>query len=319
MNNSSIKEIAELIKNAKKPLFISHEHPDGDTYGASFGLRSGMGKQKHPIACASKIEWPFTELGIVNTISDIGEDEHDLYVFLDCADEFRCGNGIKDKLRDDVKSINIDHHQSNTYYADYNYVEERSSTCEIVFDILMEHKSTMSKETADYLYMGVASDTGLFVHGYTTPQTHYTAGKLMEFGADFERIGKLMFMTVSQDTAFLTGKLFNNLEIVDKRIAVSYITIDDFKSTNTDYKDSEGLINHLTSIDKIDICILLKQQEAGTFKASLRSTRDYDISKLAIANGGGGHKQAAGCKFQGDDVEEIKKDIFKQIAELEII
>ena len=319
MKNSSIKEIIELIKNAKKPLFISHENPDGDTYGASFGIRSGMGKERHPIACASRVEWPFTELGIEGTMSDIGEEEHDLYVFLDCADEFRCGNGIKDKLKEGVKSINIDHHQSNTYFADYNYVQDRSSTCEIVFDILMEYKEKLSKKTANYLYMGVASDTGLFVHGYTTPQTHYTAGKLMEFGADFERIGKLMFMTVSQETALLAGRLYNNLEIIDKKIAISYITIDDFKASNADYKDSEGLINHLSSIDKIGICILLKQQESGTYKASLRSTREYDISKLAVANGGGGHKQAAGCKFHGEDIEEIKKDILKQIAELGII
>ena len=110
----------------------------------------------------------------------------DLYVFLDCADEFRCGKTISEQLKVGVATVNIDHHVSNTFYADYNYVYERSSTCELVFDILTHINEKMKKKTAGYLYMGVASDSGLFVHGYTTPETHYTAAKLIEFGADFE-------------------------------------------------------------------------------------------------------------------------------------
>ena len=59
---------------------------------------------------------------------------------------------------------------------------DRSSTAELVFDILKEGKKQISKKAADYIYMGVASDSGLFVHGYTTPETHYTAAKLLELG-----------------------------------------------------------------------------------------------------------------------------------------
>lgn len=217
-----------------------------------------------------------------------------------------------------VKTVNIDHHQSNTFYADYNYVIERSSTCELIFDILMEHKNQLSKKTANYLYMGVASDTGLFVHGYTTAETFSTASKLVEFGAEFDRIGKILFRTISKGTALLTGRLFNNLEIIDDIIALSYVTEQDFKDSNSEYKDSEGLISHLTSIDGIKISILLKQMEKDTYKASLRSTKEYDVSKLAIVNGGGGHKQAAGCKFKGE-IEEIKQKIITEIHELEIL
>ena len=78
------------------------------------------------------------------------------------------------------------------------------------------------------------------------------------------------------------------------------------------------VITSLSSIDGIQICILLKQMEDGVFKASIRSTKDYDISKLAIANGGGGHKQAAGCRFMGE-IDEIKARIMIQLKELEII
>lgn len=316
--NNSIKEILEAINNAKKPIFISHENPDGDTYGSSFGLRAGLNRQECFIACGSKIEWPFTELGIENTILDIREEECDLYVFLDCADDLRCGNFIKSGMKEGVKTVNIDHHQSNTFYADYNYVIERSSTCELIFDILMEQNDTLSKKTANYLYMGVASDTGLFVHGYTTAATFYTASKLVEFGAAFDRIGKILFRTISKGTALLTGKLFNNLEIVDDIIALSYVTQADFDDCNSEYKDSEGLISHMTSMDGIEIAILLKQIDKDTYKSSLRSTKDYDISKLALANGGGGHKQAAGCKFKGE-IDDIKKKIIKEIHDLEIL
>lgn len=316
--NNSITEILEVIRNAKHPVFISHENPDGDTYGSSFALRSGLNREDCKIACGSKTEWPFTELGIEDTIFDIREQECDLYVFLDCADDLRCGEFIKNGMKEGVKTVNIDHHQSNTFYADYNYVVERSSTCELIFDILMEHKNKLSKKTANYLYMGVASDTGLFVHGYTTSATFSTASKLVEFGAEFDRIGKILFRTISKGTALLTGKLFNNLEITDDIIALSYVTEQDFEDSNSEYKDSEGLISHLTSIDGIKISILLKQMEKDTYKASLRSTKEYDVSKLAIVNGGGGHKQAAGCKFKGE-IEEIKQKIIKEIHELKIL
>ena len=316
--NNSIKEIIEQIEKSKNPLFICHENPDGDTYGAAFALRSGMGAKESMIACASKVEWPFDNLGIDGTVHAISGINNDLYVFLDCADEFRCGEGIKNNLKPEVTTINIDHHQSNTYYADYNYVIERSSTSELVFDILMEGKKQISKKTADYLYMGVASDSGLFVHGYTTSETHLTAAKLLEFGADFEKIGELLFRTISKGRAYLTGRLFNNLEIINEIVAISYISQKDFYECNAEYNDSEGLISSLDSIEGMQICILLKQIDEMTFKASMRSSRDYDISKLAIANGGGGHKQAAGCRFSGE-IEEIKARIMIQIEELKII
>ncbi|MBN2880057.1 MAG: bifunctional oligoribonuclease/PAP phosphatase NrnA [Clostridia bacterium] len=318
MKNSSIEEIAEILKKAKKPLFISHENPDGDTYGAAFGIRAGMEMECCPIACASQVYWPFSDLGVEGTITDIKGYDADLYVFLDCADEYRCGELISEQLKEGIASVNIDHHVSNTFYSDYNYVYERSSTCELVFDILTYIKESISKKTADYLYMGVASDSGLFVHGYTTPETHYTAARLMEFGADFEMIGKILFRTVSIGTAQLTGKLYNNMEIVDGQIVISYVTEQDFIDSNSSYNDSEGLISHLTSIDKMKICVLLKQVDESTFKASLRSTRDYDISKLALANGGGGHKQAAGCRFTGS-LEDVKKQVVKQIYQLGIL
>jgi phosphoesterase RecJ-like protein len=316
--NNSIKEILEVIKNAEQPIFISHENPDGDTYGSSFALRAGLSREDCKIACGSKIEWPFTELGIEDTIFDISKEDCDLYVFLDCADDLRCGELIKNGMKENVRTINIDHHQSNTFYADYNYVIERSSTCELIFDILMEYNDTVSKKTANYLYMGVASDTGLFVHGYTTEATFYTASRLVHFGAEFDRIGKILFRTISKGTALLTGKLFNNLEIIDDIIALSYVTNTDFENSNSEYKDSESLISHLTSIDGIEISIILKQMEKDVYKASLRSTKDYDISKLAIANGGGGHKQAAGCKFKGE-IEDIKKKIIEEMHQLEIL
>lgn len=316
--NNSIKEIVKLIVSAKNPLFICHENPDSDTYGAGFGLRSGMNRDDCDIACASTIEWPYTELNIEGTVSDVTNKSNDLYVFLDCGDRMMSGNLVSDNLKDGIPIINIDHHQSNLYYGDYNYVMERSSTCEIVFDMLMVHTSSISKETADYLYMGIVGDTGLFVHGYTTAATHNTAARLIEFGAEFDRISKLLFRTVSQKTALLTGKVYNNLDIIDNKMAFSYLSLKDFEDCGAKMSDSLGLMSHLTNIDKMQISMLLKQSDESTYKASFRSTKEYDISKLAVANGGGGHKQAAGCKFTGE-IQDIKKQILEQIDQLGII
>lgn len=119
-------------------------------------------------------------------------------------------------------------------------------------------------------------------------------------------------------TALLAGKLYNNLEIVDNKIAISYLTQKDFEAAGANYEDSEGLITHLTNIDKMDICIFLKQQDKDTYKASLRSTKEYDICKLAMVYGGGGHKQAAGCRLKGK-IGTIKEQIKEQIKQLNII
>lgn len=314
--NNTIKEIFDTILEAKNPVFICHQNPDGDTYGAAFGLRQGLNLMDKDIICSSDISLMFEELGISNTKYNLTKD-YDLYIFLDCAQGERAGAIFKD-VPEDAVSINIDHHKTNTYYATYNLVDDKSAaTCEIIFSILQEDTFAISNKTSQYLYMGLVMDTGQFAHGYTTSKSHIIAAKLIDSGADFEKIQKIIFKTIDLKTLLLKEMMIKSLEIVDGKIAIAYLTLDNFKEVDADYEHAESLISDIIEINGVLISILIKQQAEKLCKISFRSIKGVDVSKLAMKFGGGGHIQAAGCTI-AQDAQTSKQTIIDAISEMEI-
>lgn len=314
--NNTIKEILNTILKAKNPVFICHQNPDGDTYGAAFGLRKGLNLDDKDIICATGISMMFKELGISNTKNKL-EKDYDLYVFLDCAQEEMTGTVYND-IPEDAILINIDHHKTNTYYGTLNLVDDKAAaTCEIIFSILEEGNIFISDKTSQYLYMGLVTDTGQFAYGYTTSKSHIIAAKLIDCGADFEKIQKIFFKTIDLKTLLLKEMMIKSLDIVDGKIAIAYLTLNDFKIVDADYEHAGSLISDIIEIHGVLISILIKQQAEKLCKISFRSVKGVDVSKLAMKFGGGGHVQASGCTIAHDALTS-KKMIIAAISEMEI-
>ena len=172
-SNNSIKDIGLAVENASSINIISHKSPDGDNMGSTLGLYLSL-KEKYKNKTINIIkpdDIPSKYKFIEETkFYDDDMSECDVLLVIDCADERRLLN--EDNLKFAKKIINIDHHKSNKYFGDINYVlEEYSSSAEIVYDIIKELELPMNKEIATMLYIGIDTDTGRFMYSSTTDET----------------------------------------------------------------------------------------------------------------------------------------------------
>lgn len=312
---TSISETIKRIQEAKAVAIICHENPDGDTLGAAKALQLALG-EKARIYCAQPTPDRYTFLEIGDMKSPI--EVCDLVVYVDCSDRERTGD-LMDKIPTDVTTINIDHHGTNTKYADINVVDGKiSSTCEIIYPII-QSLSEITPAIATCLYTGMVTDTGMFSFGYTTSSAYRIAAELIDGGADFESICQRLFRTRTVASTMLTKVMLDRLSLsTNNRVAFSYLMIEDFEKHNAKVEEAERLVNMMIQMDSVEIAIFAKELEQGGFKLSLRSKGGVDVSKLAMAYGGGGHAQASGCRVEGN-ANQLEDKLLSTIAELQIL
>jgi len=310
-------QILKAVQTANYPLLISHEKPDGDTLGASLALSHYLKDQniKHKHFCLDKPADYFQYLsGIENIISDrnlIDLTEHDLVVVLDCGDIKR--TGLADGLlanKNNLTLINIDHHQTNTFYGDHNLViPTASSTSEIIYKFLVHSKISIDKYMATSLLTGIVTDTMNFTNAATTQECLEIAAKLLNQGARITQIISYVTQNKSLASLKLWGKILSRLEIEPQfNFAHTIITQQDLSEEQIPKEDLDGLANFLSLLGETDFILLITEEDEDFIKGSLRTTKDHiDVSTIASTFGGGGHKKAAGFKIDrktmGDNLD----------------
>ena len=153
--NLSLKEIAEKLKNAKSVAIFSHMRPDGDAYGSSLALSRALGAIGVKVCVCNDSDVP-SNLAFVSALSAVKKRpafDADVYVAVDCADESRLGDlsGVFALARNKKPTFNIDHHISNTRFAQYNFVRDCSSNCLNIFQLITDMGAPIDKETAEML------------------------------------------------------------------------------------------------------------------------------------------------------------------------
>ena len=206
--------------------------------------------------------------------------------------------------------LNVDHHHDNSRFGDVNLVvDDASSTAEIVRDILAELDVPLSPEIAEALYVALVTDTGRFQYSNTTPKALRLAAELVEAGADVHGIFRLVYETVQFAKLKLLARALERAAVYeDGRLVVSYLLKGDFAQVGAEEPYSEGIIDYLRSVEGSEMVALIREPpraDGPARRISLRSSRDeVDVSAIARAAGGGGHRQAAG--FSSDlEIDEI--------------
>lgn len=303
---------AEFLK-AKKILFISHRHPDGDTVGSNLALRlfaeeKGIAASS---ACADHVNARFAFLPLSGTfIDDFTPSEYDLLVCLDCGSPdqtvFLTAKNLLNPS-DHPKIINIDHHPTNTLYGDINLViETAASTTQIIFNLLKEWNHPIDPKTATCLLAGLYTDTGSFMHSNTCDSVLETAGELVGFGADRHLIVKNLFKDSSPERLLLLGKILETANMTEKNVVISALSDDDINSCGGDSSELGGAIDYLNCVKGNRIAALLTEDGNGNIRGSLR-TKDDNINLCDIAKklGGGGHRKASGFTIKGRLQKEV--------------
>lgn len=315
---NTLREIAEKLAAKDNFLIVGHKIPDGDCIGSLLGLYNTLISlnKKAAMFLEDVIPGIYHYLPAVERISNVlpPQDNIENIIFLDCSDEFRISEDIFQKLNKEATIFNIDHHDSNTFFGDYNYVDaQAAATAEIIYELLVEMKVPVTKNIADCLYAGIVMDSGSFKYSNTSPKTHQIAADLLTKGVDLESARINLFESKPLEEVLLLGKALNNFHISrDGKIAWMLLPYEDIDEIGAHGLHPEGIINYTRMIKGVQVGILFREIEPGLIKIGFRSKQDIDVSLIAKEFGGGGHKQAAGASQEGN-IHEVADRVLKLV------
>jgi phosphoesterase RecJ-like protein len=316
---ASRAELLDEIEHSQRFLLATHENPDGDALGSLAGMQlvlTALGKDS--VAYMAPDEFPlpyeYAFLEVENLVTEPPADLEDrTIVFLDCGNIDR--NPADSLKREGAHILNVDHHHDNTHFGTVNHVvPEASCTAEVIWD-LMEGLGVRPTQTiAEALYVGLVTDTGKFMYENTGPRAHEMAADLIEVGVDVHAIYRRLFEGVPQGKLELLARGLSNVERFDGGLlTVTHLTRDDYAATSADESYSEGVIDHLRALQGTAMAGLVRDllngdpSEPQRRKVSLRATDDrVDVSAIARAQGGGGHRRAAGFSTSMDFPELVE-------------
>lgn len=310
-------ELLDLVKNAETIAIAGHVRPDGDCVGSCLGLYNYLTKEfgdKQIDVYLESVPAAFSFLK--NTDKALTEAKqgivYELFLALDCGSVDRLG--FTEELFHAAKTnVNIDHHISNTKFAQYNHVEgEASSASEVLCGFLEQEKIT--KEVAECLYLGIVHDTGVFKHSNTSKKTMEVAGSLLATGISSSRIIDDSFYRKTYLQNQILGRcLLESILLLDGAIIFSAVSQKMMQLYGAVPADLDGIIDQMRVTEGVEVAILLREEGTQCHKVSMRSNGKVDVSKICCMFGGGGHKMAAGCTMNGS-VHDVINNLSGQIA-----
>ncbi len=298
----TLVEVLAAIREGERFLLITHENPDGDALGSLVGMQGVMRSLgKDSLMFIARDEFPlpyeYAFFEFDRLVSDVPDDvAQRTIVFLDC------GNSDRNALDvGDATVLNLDHHHDNTLFGTINHVVPSAScTAEIVWDLMRALDVALTAHIAEALYVGLVTDTGRFMYENTGPAAHIMAADLIEAGVDVHEIYRRLYEGVPEPKLALLTRALESMERFDGgRLTFARLSRADFAETGAQDSYTEGIIDHLRALEDTKVAALARElagdDRGGVSKVSLRATDGaVDVSLVARALNGGGHRQAAG-------------------------
>jgi phosphoesterase RecJ-like protein len=318
-------ELLQFLKNKDNFIIATHINPDGDGLGSAIALSTALQKigKKTILLCKDPVPNQYKFLPgqeRVITFESLQPSAFSLQplILVDCNDIDR----IIDKsqtshfqLPTSYFSVVIDHHESERPFGDIRWVmPDSAATGLMIFYIIKALGIQITEEMAVNLYSAIAVDTGNFRYENTTPEVLRVAADLKEAGAKSHVIYRELFESWSGGRFDLFMKVLNTLQKEDG-IAIVQVTRRMFEETSTSPDDVEHFVEFPRIMKDVKVSVLFREIEDNCYKISLRSKDDINVARVAEAFGGGGHKNAAGCRIKAD-FETAKKEILVKVRAL---
>ncbi len=310
--NVTRAEAAEFLRKNDYYYILIHVNPDGDAIGSGFGLcrvLREMGKKAN-VLCSDPIPKRYDYL--LEDYTPMKFTPRTI-VSVDLADTKLFGKELAGY--EEYVDLCIDHHVSNTGYAQNTLVEPNAAAaCEVLYHVFTEGDFPIDKLTACCLYTGLATDTGCFRFENTTPDTHIVAAELMKYDIAYAKINRHLFDIKSKARFMVEQHAINTMETyLDDKCAIICVTAETAAKTGLAAEEFEGLASIPMQIAGIEVGVTIKEKDPGKYKISMRSTEAVNVSEICGKLGGGGHARAAGCTQEGD-LEQIKMKVLSAIA-----
>ena len=303
------KDIYKLIKKYDNIVIARHIGADPDALGSQFALKELIKenfdeKKVYAVgATASK----FRFMGNLDKPENIDLSQT-LLIVLDTPDKKRI-DGIEE-LENYGCIVKIDHHPFVEEYANIEYIEECSSTSQLIFKFIIENKLKITKKIAENIYIGIIGDTDRFLHDYTTNETLELTSKLLNMSnIEFTNLYSQLYSRPLSEVKF-EGYIYQNLEMTKNNVAYIKLTDEILKQYEVDSAAAGNMINDLKYVNEILVWVFFSEDvKMNIIKANIRS-RGPIINEVASKYGGGGHKFASGARLKSwEDVDNLIKDL----------
>ena len=311
----TIAETAQWLNDRDNFLIITHRRPDGDALGCAGALALGLGelgKKAYVLQnpeVTPRYEW------LINDYCAPDGFTPDYTITVDTASPELFPKNFTES--DGQVSLSIDHHPSNSMYAEYICLDGTCASCgEVIYSLLMELSGAINAKAAGYLYAALSTDTGCFEFANTTANTLRVAALLIDAGASNQDINRLLFRTKSLGRVKIEGLIYSGLEFYfDGTVAISTITLSMMQEVNATEDDVDDIASIPGAIDGVLVGITLREMTStNDCKVSVRTSPTVNAHGICAKLGGGGHAMAAGCTFD-TSVIEARDALLKVIPE----
>jgi len=307
-----LSQVVQLIEQKYRFMITSHIRPDGDGLGSGLALYwmlRSLGKHVDVVlrdrVPPSYMVLPGTDLVLVQ--DDVTED-YDAAFIIECSDVERPGlPSLKDQF-----VVNIDHHSTTMPFGDINWIDPTAAAVgEMIYNLSKALGIEVTKEIAECIYTALLTDTGSFHFSNTTERTLKIASELVRRGVEPARISQALFYSHSFSKIKLLGLVLSGIER-DESGRVAWIKLDRETMYEADAcdEDADGIVNHALSVGEVEAVAFFKELEPDVYRVSLRSKGKNNVAKVAETFGGGGHRNAAGCRIEGD-FEVVKQRVIE--------
>lgn len=308
-----IDKIIDKIKENKRFLITAHVNLEGDALGSELGMYFILKKLAKHVEIYNNDHTPtiYNFLPGKDVITHtFPNNNFDAAFILDCSDVSRTGS-VKSHLSKIRYLINIDHHPSNTYFGDLNWIDPvASSTAEMIYK-LAHRLGVVDKNIALCLYTGIFTDTGGFTYNNITPNVHRIVAELLKTGIPVNKIHTNLNSFCSLKDLKFISRLLSGLKI-DYHNNISWILAKSWPSNNN-FDLTEVIFSMMRLLKDIEVFILFKKIGKKKVRVNFRSrTSKVDVNKIAKFFGGGGHKSASGTTMDMD-IERAEEEVISFI------
>jgi phosphoesterase RecJ-like protein len=289
--------LVETLRATGPVVLCGHARPDGDSLGSVMAMAAALRTLGRPVRtiCSDPAPPAFLALPRMETLEITTEIDASGSTVIVMESGALSRTGVAGLERADT-IVNIDHHLGNSGYGTVLWFDEGAAACvEMVADAIDAIGVAWTSEIATYLYLGLVTDTGSFRHSHISARSFELARRCVLAGADPVRIAQIAYESFGLGRIKLIGELLHGMRLeADGRIAVLALTPEMHARAGSTADDTDGLINLPFTAQDIQAVCLLRSDEDGVTRVSLRSKGAVDVRAVAQRFGGGGHKNASG-------------------------
>lgn len=311
-----LSQVVELIESKSKFGITTHVRPDGDGVGSSLGLYwllKSLGKEAE-VFVKDDIPRSYLTLPGAADIKKIQslDRSYDAVFVIECSDIDRPEiAGLEEQF-----TVNIDHHATSEHFGSLNWIDATASAVgEMIYNLCKAVGGKVTKEIAECIYLALITDTGSFHFPNTTDRTLKVASELVKFGVRPAEISETVYNSYSWSRIELMRDVLSTVRRDDSgKVAALRQTLAMKMESGSVDGDNSGFVNIPLTAKDIMAVVYMREVRDGIFRVSLRSKGDVDVSGIAESYGGGGHKNAAGCRVEGE-WDELENRLMRELYE----